>query len=548
MRHRSRFTFSLPLLICSLFLSTLSCGQAAPAEPPPEGTPRLVVLVVADQFRYDYLERARPFFTGGLARLLDDGVSFTQAHHGHGRTWTAPGHAALSTGTHPARSGMVANEFYDRKRPDERIDSVGDDRFGISPKNLLVPALGDWIKDRYPRSKVVAASGKDRGAVLLGGHEADGAFWYDREEGRFVTSGYYLSAEPEWLAAFDEAGPPDAFLDAWRPVAEIDPAAAAAAGFAAMDRGPFDHGFPRLIGDSVHPDGDFHQGLYDSPFLDQWLGRLVPDLVAEYELGADEWPDLLALSFSSLDNVGHDHGPDSLEVLDTLVRLDRILGELFAHLDERLGIGTYLVAFSSDHGVVPLPERLGEPARRTGVAEVLCLRRAAANFADRYGGDPWLGAPWYLDHSRLGGDEEARAAAAAAAQADLEQRLAACPGVRRVWTATRLAGSRADARTAEPGSDGWYEALYRNSHHPERSPDVVLQWEPLLLPAIGSHTNHGSPYAYDTHVPLVLMGPGVAAGEVDDLVLTVDLAPTLAALLGVPAPEQIDGVALLQRP
>jgi hypothetical protein len=330
MNSRSPLLSFLPLLICCLFPFTLSCEQTVSAEPPPEGTPRLVVLVVADQFRYDYLERARPFFTGGLARLLDGGVSFTRAHHGHGRTSTAPGHAALSTGTHPARSGMVANGFYDRKRPDEWTDSVGDDRFGTSPKNLLVPALGDWIKDRYPRSKVVAASGKDRGAVLLGGHEADGAFWYDRAEGRFVTSGYYLSAEPEWLAAFDEAGPPDAFLDAWRPVAEIDPAAAAAAGFAAMDRGPFDRGFPRLIGDSVHRDGGFHQGLYDSPFLDQWLGRLVPELVAEYELGADEWPDLLALSFSSLDNVGHDHGPDSLEVLDTLVRLDRILGELFA--------------------------------------------------------------------------------------------------------------------------------------------------------------------------------------------------------------------------
>jgi predicted AlkP superfamily pyrophosphatase or phosphodiesterase len=542
MRHRSRFSFSLPLLICSLFFSNLSCGQAAPADPPPEGTPRLVVVVVADQFRYDYLERARPFFTGGLARLLDGGVSFTRAHHGHGRTWTAPGHASLATGVHPARSGIPANEFYDRRRPDEPIYCVEDDRFGTSPKNLLVPALGDWIKERYPESKVVAAAGKDRGAVLLGGHDADAAFWYDADEGRFATSGYYLPEEPEWLAAFNEAGPPDAFLDAWRPLTEVDPAAAAAAGFAPMDRGPFDRGFPRLIGDSVHRDDDFREGIYDSPFLDQWLGRLAPELVARYELGADEWPDLLVLAFSSLDTVGHDYGPHSPEVLDTLVRLDRLLGELFAAFDERMGIGAYVVAFSSDHGVVPLPERTGEPAHRIGVDEVLCLRRAAAGFAERHGGEPWMGAPWYLDHSQLRGDEEEKAAAVAAAQTELEQRLAACPGVRRVWTANRLAASRADVRAAEPGSDAWYEALYRNGHHPERSPDVQVQWQPLFLPAVGSHTNHGSPYAYDTHVPMLLLAPGLAPAEIDDLVLTVDLAPTLAALLDVPVPEEIDGV------
>ena len=325
-------------------------------------------------------------------------------------------------------------------------------------------------------------------------------------------------------------------------MAEVDAAAAAAAGFAPMERGPFDAGFPRLLGGVSLVRGEgFYQDLYDTPFADEWLGGLAVTLVESYELGFDEWPDLLALSFSALDNVGHDFGPNSPEVLDALLRLDRVLGELFAFLDQRLGEGAYLVAFSSDHGVVPLPEVVGEPARRIGVEEVLCLRRAAAGFAARHGGDPWLGAPWYLDHAALGSDA-GRAAAVAAAQAELEARLEACPHVAEVWTANQLASSTADARTAEPGTAAWYEALYRNSYHPERSPDVLLQWQPLFLPRAGSGTTHGSPYAYDTHVPLLLMGPGLAAGEVPDVVLTVDLAPTLATLLDVPIPEEIDGV------
>lgn len=510
-----------------------------PTEPPAEGTPRLVVLVIADQFRFDYLERGRPMFTGGLARLLAEGVSFTEAHHGHALTLTGPGYAALATGAHPGRSGIVGNDWIQRPQGVE-VNCVEDEKFGTSPEQMEVSGLGDWMKERYPDSKVYSVSGKDRGAVLPGGRNADGAFWFDGEEGGLTTSGYYERRVPEWLQEVNRAGPPgDLFLGGWEPL-PVDASAAATAGFLPFDRGPFDSGFPRLVGGgTLVPEESFLWDFYRTPFLDTWVAQVGMGLVERHELGADEWPDLLALGFSALDTVGHQYGPNSLEILDTLLRLDRSLGEVFDHLDATVGRDRYVVAFSSDHGVVPLPEVRQRPDQRAGLEEVTCRRRVVSDFKELYGDDVWLAEPFYLDHVVL----EAAGSSARAAQVELAERLGACPQVERVWTLEELTaeGPDADLSTLAPGSDGWYQALYRNSIFEDRSPDVLIQWQDGFLTSIGHWTTHGSPYDYDTHVPFLLLGEGLGAGEVDDVVLTVDLAPTLAVAVGVAPPEEIDG-------
>lgn len=510
------------------------------APPPPEGTPRLVLLVAVDQMRYDYLERVGPLFTGGLARLLATGVSFTDAHHAHAMTSTGPGHATLSTGAHPARHGIVANSWYDRAAGDW-VYCVGDpehDRLG--PVQLRVPALGDRMKERWPEARVFAAAGKDRAAILLGGRRADGAFWFD--DGEFVTSSYYYRRSgPEWLDEFNDRDWPRRFLaEGWTPL-PVTPEAMLAAGFFPDATGPMTTPLPRAFGGfSPAADRSFYAGFRSSPFVDEMLGLLALEMVEAEGLGEDRYPDLLALSFSALDWVGHDDGPNSPATLDVLLRLDRTLGRLLDDLDRRLGEGAVVVALSADHGVAPLPEdaeRLGLTVRRAGADDVLCLQRADRELEARFGqGIDWIGSGFYLDAEAIA-EHDLDADRVAAVAAGLLER---CPMVAHAWTRAQMA---ADGTT---GEDGHLEA-YRNGFDPERSPDLMIEVEPYRLPITYYETTHGSPHPYDTHVPLLFAGPGIAPGRVDGRVATVDLAPTLAERIGLPPLDGVDGRSLAPR-
>jgi arylsulfatase A-like enzyme len=526
------------ILLCAATLLA-ACGRAEP--PPPAGTPRLAVLIVVDQLGQEQLERAAPLLTGGLARLRATGASFTDAHHAHAGTSTGPGHATLATGAHPARHGVVANDWYDRGRGEWVYCAEDPERGLMSPVQLRVPALGDRLKQRWPRSRVFAASGKDRSAVLLGGRRADGAFWFD--DGEFVTGDYYFPrGAPEWLEEFNERQWPRRLLGrAWEPL-PVAPEAAAAAGVVEADYGAFGGGLPRALGGfSPAADGGFRYAFAHSPFLDEHLGELARALIAAERLGADAYPDLLALSFSALDLVGHQWGPNSPEALDVVLRVDRTLGELLALLDREVGEGAVVVALSSDHGVAPLPElaaALGVPGRRAGREDVLCLQRADLELERRFGaGVDWLDGDFYLDAAELAERDLDPDEVAADAAALVER----CPAVARAWT-------HAELRAESSGRDGGaYREAFRRSFDPERSPDLLIEVEPYHLPLTNFQTTHGSPHPYDTHVPLIFAGPGVPAAAIAGRVATVDLAPTLAALLGLPPPEGIDGSSLLPR-
>lgn len=534
-----------PALLALLLAGSLAAGAACgrPAEPPPESAPRLVVVVVVDQLGYELLERARPLLTGGLARLLDRGASFTDAHHGHAVTATAPGHATLITGADPARHGIVANSWYDRARGDWVYSVEDPDRDRIAPVNLRVATLGDRLRERWPRSKVFAAGGKDRSAVLLAGRDGHGAFWFDDGEGEWVSSEYYEPLDrPEWLAGFNDREEPRLLLGtAWEPL-PVAPEDVAAAGVIELDRGPFDAGLPRAFGSfSPAADRSFYGDFEVSPFYDRQLAALALELIEVEGLGADAWPDLLGLSFSALDLVGHQYGPHSPEALDTVLRLDRTLGELLAFLDREVGEGEVLVALSADHGVAPLPElaaELGTSGRRIGRDHVVCLQRANLELGRRYGeGVDWLGRGFYLDAEAIA-DRGLDSAEVAAAAADL---LESCPGIARAWTWAELEG---DSGGTGSGDAAHLDA-YRRSFDRERSPDLLIEVEPYFAWSTSGDAVHGSPHPYDTHVPLILAGPGVPAGEIPGRVHTRDLAPTLATLLGLPPAEPTDGENLL---
>jgi predicted AlkP superfamily pyrophosphatase or phosphodiesterase len=508
-------------------------GCARPAQPPPEGTPRLVLFLVVDQMRYDYLERVDPLLTGGLRWLLDHGVSFTDAQHDHAATNTAPGHATLATGLFPGHSGIVSNWWVDRKSG-EWVYCVGDERYGTSPANLLAPTLADRLKKRYPTARTFGVSGKDRGAVLVAGWYADGAFWYDHETGAMTTSPFYR--RPEWLTDFDDEDlPAEWFGRAWD-LLPVDPEKARAAGIEDLDEGPFARVPPHPLGwASLMPEQGFYGSIYDTPFLDEYVARFARRLLNEERLGTDAVPDFLGVSFSALDTVGHEYGPNSPEVLDVILRLDRLLADLLAAVDEQVGLENVLISFSADHGVVPLPELRqlhGLPGRRVGAEDIRCVQQAGREILERYGVDPWVEQSRTLDPEVVAEHELDPKEVLSQTATLLEK----CPLVERVWTATELEND-------PPAQLSEVERRYRNGYNPERSPHLDLQLGEYDVGMSGWEVTHGSVYRYDSHVPLIVVRPGGLPGRISEPVRTVDLVPTLAELLGLPVPEGLDGVS-----
>lgn len=522
-------------------LALAACtAPPAPKERPRAGKderPPLVVLVVVDQMRADYLDRFGPAFRGGFARLLAEGAVFTEAAHAHGVTHTAAGHASIVTGRFPAHTGIVANTWYDRTGHREAY-SATDDEDVASPARLIGDALGDWMKRADERSRVVTASAKDRTAVLLGGRRPDAAYWFDGAKGRFRTSPYYARRMPSWFAAFDtRAGARTYFARAWEPLPLPAGVDRASLGVVRVDTGAFASGFPHLLGGlQPSPSKGFFTEVGESPWIDEMLAGLADELVEHHELGADEVPDLLGLSFSALDFVGHDYGPQSAEALDVLVRVDRLLGKLFERLDARLGRGRYLVALTADHGVAPLPEASGGVDRRVGVAEALCFQRVEGELTKRHGGQGWFEWGLYLDSGTVAKAGLQRPAVAAEAAA----LLAACPGVERVLTASEVADPA--ALTPAGAAADPVRAAYARSFRAERSPDLFVHWQEHVVASLGTGTTHHGAWPFERRVPLIFAGPGVAAGRHDEAVWTVDVAPTLATLLGVPVPSGLDGV------
>jgi predicted AlkP superfamily pyrophosphatase or phosphodiesterase len=510
--------------------------------------PRLVVVVAVDQLRRD---RAVPELPGGLGRLLREGRVYVDAALAHGVSETCPGHAVMLTGRHPGPAGIPGNRFFDlaagrtlycAEDPDPRARVIGGEE-GRSPRLLRVSALGDWMKAAHPRSRVFTASGKDRSAIMLGGHAPDGAFWLQGgEHPGFTTSLYYRDTLPEWVQRFNGADPPrDGFWAAlperWEHRPElVAPQPDDAPG--EDDRFRRTSGHPLRSSDAER----FAERLEVTPYADEAVLDFAAELVRSEGLGEDDVPDLLGISLSATDAVGHLYGPDSHEATDALERLDAALGRFLAGLEGRLG-GDLLVALSADHGVLPLPE---SPLREEGGA---CPVEGGRSGLLRIGvGLMWslhwqlspfgLPRPWVLvAGSQVAVDRplaQRRGVAVETVAEAARRRLERHPAFARIWT-----------RDAVLAGDDEIARLYRNSLDPERSGDLFVQIARGCLVSLRSTgTGHGTPYLYDRAVPLVFWGAGVRPGHVTGPAASVDLGPTLAGLLGVPAPEVLDGQRL----
>ncbi len=512
-------------------------GCQKPAPPPPDA-PRLVLFLVVDQMRADYLERFQPLWTGGFARLLAESNDFVAAYHEHAVTTTSPGHTTLATGLFPSHHGVIDNNWYDAREKDE-VYAVEDEEGTLSPRRLLGTGLTQWLKARYPSSRAFSFSGKDRAAILMGGPQVDGAFWFDRKKGGFGSSKFYRLAKPSWLKDLNRNRPAAAaFGQPWQPceaAAKVlaDPAERARFGIVEPSHGAFAAGFPHAVGGfSSGPDSDYYNALYTTPRIDELTGEAAAAALKAEKLGQGPTPDVLFVSFTAVDTVGHAYGPASPEVLDTLLRLDAVLGHLLEAVDSAVGLDHVVISLSADHGVVPLPEAeaaAGRPAHRLTAQELSCFQGVEARLEKRWGEGPWLNEFWVLDAKALA----KKGLAAAEAQKGVAEELATCPGVARVWTRAELATPAAEA---DPRG-----RLFARSLAPGRGPDVMIDWQPGFLALLGTGTTHGTPAVEDSHVPWLLRLPGGHGQKLEERVATVDVAPTLASLTGVPIPPDRDG-------
>jgi predicted AlkP superfamily pyrophosphatase or phosphodiesterase len=527
--------------------------------------PKLVLLLAIDQLRPERLDPAQP---GGLGRLQREGRTFVDAALTPAFTETCAGHATMLTGRTPAAVGVPGNSYTDPetlegrycvedRAPDAALLGVpGEPADGRSPRVMRASTLGDWLKEQQPGSRVFAVSGKDRSAIAMVGRDADAAYWLARGASpQFTTSAYYMASLPEWVSAWSG----ERVLALWPEHWEYLPESAAVS--AATNRiDDYEHesrlhgraaphpvladppGVERLPERMRHPS----ERAYVTPFADDVSLAFARELVERENLGGGPATDLLAVGLSATDLVGHFYGPESWESRDALSRLDAAIGDFLAFLEARVGAGRLLVVVTADHGVLTLPEWLVETGRSkctlpggrlngkkliTGVNARLDERFGAAVEGEK----AWLVAAY----GRLTLNRK-RATRVGASPADVIEsaraHLEGAPGVAHAWTRGEvLAGTG-----AEP-----FATLYRNSWDEKITGDIALQFEEDCLMGDGRiATSHGSPYLYDRKVPLIFFGPGIAPGRVEGDAATVDIAPTIAPLVGITTPDDLDGRAL----
>lgn len=531
-----RFLFAL----ASVLLATQSHAQKA-------APPKLLVVLSIDQFSANLFDEYRPLFSAGLARL-SSGTVFHNGYQSHALTETCPGHSTLLTGDHPERTGIINNNWIDQSigrsdkivycAEDETVPGTSSISYKVSPKHLLVPTLGELMKQRWPASRNVAVSGKDRAAVMMSGHAADQRWYWN---GKTFVTDLDRAPVPKVVPRFQAALA--ASLGQPRPALESTPFCQAKGQVVMVSGGskPVGNGqFARSAGDL--------NAFRASPEFDGDTLALAAGLIDELKLGRESAPDILSISLSATDYVGHRYGTEGEEMCLQLLELDREVGDFLDQLDGR-GIN-YAVVLSADHGGKDLPER----ERTAGVADAArvdpaltpstlgskLVRQLGLQGPGLLGTEPW--GDIYVDHRLPVADQKRLLAAAVAA-------YRAHPQVEAVFTASEI--SRTVVASGPPETWSLIQRA-RASYYPGRSGDFVVILRKNVTP-IADTTNaiatHGSAWDYDRRVPILFWRPGATGRNIEHSADTIDIMPTLAAEIGLPlAPGSVDGRCLGEVP
>ncbi len=515
-------------LILAIFLNLNAFSQ---------DKPKLVVTIVVDQCKAEYLNRFNPYFeAGGFDRFFMQGYTFENVHYNYAPTYTGPGHASLFTGATPSVHGIIENDWYDPflKRSvycveDDAVEPVGtlDEGFKRSPANLNATTFSDELKWSQGSNQSYAISIKDRSAILSGGHTADGAFWFDSETGDFGSSSFYGEALPQWLSDFNAKDLPQNYMkETWELSVESEEYEKWGS-----DNSPFEMqlipGAPTVFPYDLNKAAKL-SSIKSTPYGNQIIVDLAKAVVNGQDLGSGESTDYLAVNFSATDYVGHAFGPRSWEVMDTYIKLDAQLEELFSFLDSKLGKGTYVVALSSDHGAAENSGFMNSQNFEKTALDMISIESSIRDWAEEKGHpeiiDKVFSDRIYLDHQEMAKLKLSYDAI----YAEMESLLFTLPYVHSVYNRRKLpylsdndpVGSKIKAGCQDP-----------------RAGDILFVMKPGYMVYSSKGTTHGSVWNYDTHVPILYYGWNIPVGKSYAYYPITSLAPTLSHLLGTALPS-----------
>jgi arylsulfatase A-like enzyme len=519
----------------------------------PADRPKLVVGIVVDQMKQEYLYRYySKFGNDGFKRLMNDGFMLKNAHYNYAPTYTGPGHASVYTGTTPSIHGVIGNDFYDKetKRMVNCVEDGAQTAVGhpspngkVSPSRMLTTTITDELKlFTNKQAKVIGLSIKDRGAVLPAGHMADAAYWYDRSSGKFITSTYYMNALPSWVQQFNNKNLSEIYLSQeWKPLLPLEQYTESTADQSPYERKLFGKDkamFPYNLPAMRKVGGDFDLLTY-TPFANDLLTEFAKTAITAERMGKDAITDFLALSYSTTDILGHATGPRSVEVQDMYIRLDRNIADLLKKLDQEVGQNNYVVFLTADHAVADIPQYLKDNRVPAGY---FSGNRAAAmlnEFLEGYFPGRDLVAnvsneQVFLNHEAFQGTPKSSGLDFFIVAELIGKYLMTHDGVANYYTEGVIRQGRYD----EEGLKG----MFVRGFHPKRSGDVVVVLEPGWFETnYPQGTTHGSPYPYDTHVPVLFYGKGVKKGSSTRYHPITCISPTLVMLLNITFPNGSTG-------
>ena len=537
-------------LLLSLLL-LVSCDNHKPT--------KLIILLVGDQMRPDHLSRFESLYTGGFKWLLENSVVFDSAYQQHGYTVTGPGHFAIGTGIYPGPGGVLGNEYFDRDLgrvvncvEDPKAHPVGGEGSARSIRRYKTKGIGDMLKDADPKSKVFSIGGKDRAAIFLGGQNPDLALYYNNRD-RFISSTFYRDFLPEWVNEYNDNMNLKAYKDSvWNKIfpdsyyikysrqdyfnGEVD--------FYHDDKHDLNDNtdkkkniynpvFPISFDKGVDPGKEF----LDTPWFDEKLFGLSEITIEKAELGSDNHPDLLCIGISTMDYILHNYGPFSQEAMDYFLRLDLVLGRFIDYLDHQVGLENIEFILSSDHGGLPIPEYLPSLGMEGGRVSRRHLKEAYEwindEISEMYGDNLFVrsGVRFYFNHERLrknniSFDKPAQV---------IKKYLLKVDGISAVLTKDEILTSK---------EKNAITIRLKNMIHPEKSADVFALIKEGYLYRSTYGTSHGSPYDYDTHVPLLFAREGRKYHHINHHAETVDIVPTILDILNIQTEINLHGKIL----